>query len=121
MSAVEAAGNALRFLVRAAFVVRGVNERQNAVIVRGASGKTALLIILIGLERHGFARPVGEIIARNVSPVHRPPFGRVRIELIKRMKFAADVNQPVRVVDPAAAGVNMIARRIRMLRHNILL
>lgn len=66
--------------------------------------------VFVGIKRLAEFFPMDQIFRARVPPVHIAPAHVVRIMLVKKMIFAASIDQPVRIVHPAAH------RRIMQLR-----
>ena len=86
--------------------VAGVVEAELAVVADdGRAGEHAVLFLFEArCHRDRFAAPRDHVLAGDMSPVHRPPFGAVRVQLVEDVPAALVVAQAVRVVDPAAVG-----------------
>ena len=80
----------------------GIHEPKSAVVHHCTTREaTVLITIVTGCESNGKIFPVGQIIADNVSPMHRSPPDIIRVMLEKRMVLTVIINQSVRIVYPA--------------------
>ena len=88
-----------------------IEQVELAVLLDATAREAAICIVrMIREERDRLTLPVHEILTRRMCPVHRPPFGLVRVVLIEEMVLAAKVGKAIRVIAPADARRDVEAR-----------
>lgn len=93
--------------------VAGVKQRQHAVVIHGAAGKTTVFVIgRIGRQGDGLVLPAYQIATGRMPPVHGPPVLAMGMMLEERMIDAVNTDQAVGIVDPAGGRCEMELRII---------
>ena len=113
-----AAGGQTLHLIKVGFIagiamkfMPGINQCQRIAIHHRGAGEAAVFILgAFRGQRHRQMFPVHQIFTARVTPVHRPPFGGVRMVLVKRVVPAVKPDQAIGIVDPARTGGQVIAR-----------
>ena len=83
----------------------------SAGLIDATAREAAICIVrMIREERDRLTLPVHEILTRRMCPVHRPPFGLVRVVLIEEMVLVAKVGKAIRIIAPADARRDVEAR-----------
>ena len=67
-------------------------------------------LVFVRTKRRGKLFTMNRVFAHGVAPGHVPPIPAVRIVLVKQVVFPFEVNQPVGIIQPAAARREMKLR-----------
>ena len=80
-------------------VVTGVNQVQAVILDDGRTGEaTAGILGITGNQGDWQVFPVNEVLAADVPPVHRPPFGGIGVELVEDVVVALEEAEAIRIV-----------------------